>query len=237
MSRVFAIIPAFNEEESIAGVVRSAQAFVTAVVVGDNNSRDASALRAREAGAIVVPAPIQGYGSACLAAVEHVRATLAPMPDDILLFMDADACDEPAKIPDVIGPVARSEADLVIGSRVKLADAHALTRQQTFGNYLATRLIRLIWRHHYTDLGPFRAIRWSSYESLNMCDPNYGWTVEMQIKALRHRIRVAEIDVPYRARRAGVSKIAGSFTGSIKAGYKILSLIARYGLERKAVAH
>ena len=112
-----------------------------------------------------------------------------------------------------------------------LADA-ALTPQQKFGNALATRLIRIIWRTRYTDLGPFRAIRWSSYESLGMCDPNYGWTVEMQIKAIRKRLRVTEIDVPYRSRRAGVSKVAGSLKGSIKAGYKILYLIARYSVSR-----
>jgi glycosyltransferase involved in cell wall biosynthesis len=232
MSRTFVIVPAYNEEDSIAGVIESALPFVRAVIVGDNNSRDATAERARRTGAIVVPAPVQGYGSACLAAIDHVRTSLAPSSGDILLFMDADACDDPTKIPDLTKPIVRGEADLVIGSRVKLADADALTPQQKFGNWLATRLIRLIWKTRYTDLGPFRAIRWSSYESLGMCDPNYGWTVEMQIKAIRKCLRVTEIDVPYRSRRAGVSKVAGSLKGSIKAGYKILYLIGRYSISR-----
>lgn len=233
MPRTFVIIPAYNEAESITGVVRSALPSVDSVVVGDNNSRDATAQRARDAGAIVVPAPVQGYGSACLAAISHVRQRLYPAADDILLFMDADACDDPTRIADLIAPIVRNEVDLVIGSRVRLADADALTPQQKFGNWLATRLIRCIWGTRYTDLGPFRAIRWSSYESLGMCDPNYGWTVEMQIKAIRKRLRSVEIDVPYRARAAGVSKVAGSLKGSIKAGYKILYLIFRYGLKRE----
>lgn len=233
MPKTFVIIPAFDEEGSIATVVLGAKPFVTAVLVGDNNSRDATAERARAAGAIVIPAPTQGYGSACLSAIGHLRASLAPSANDVLLFMDADACDDPAKIPGLVSPIVHDEADLVIGSRVKLADADALTPQQKFGNWLATRLIRLLWRKDYTDLGPFRAIRWSSYESLGMCDPNYGWTVEMQIKAIRKGLRTMEIDVPYRSRRSGVSKVAGSLKGSIMAGNKILYLIFRYGLSRE----
>ena len=232
MPRVFVIIPAFNEEGSIAGVVQSARPFVEAVIVGDNNSRDATAQRAIEAGAIVVPASIQGYGSACLFAIDHVRTQFKPEADDILLFMDADACDEPSKIPDLISPIVRNEVDLMIGSRAKLAEPGSLTPQQRFGNALATFLIRLIWRKRYSDLGPFRAIRWSSYQSLGMCDPNYGWTVEMQIKAVKKNLRTAEIDVPYHPRKAGVSKVAGSLSGSLKAGYKILYLIFRYGMLR-----
>jgi glycosyltransferase involved in cell wall biosynthesis len=232
--RRFCIIPAYNEQESIAGVVEACRAQSGVVIVGDNNSKDRTAELATAAGAIVVPAPRQGYGSACLSAIDHVRSKLNPFADDILIFVDADHCDDLTLIPNLCNQIESNAADLVIGSRLKLADPGSLTPPQKFGNILSTILIRLIWRHRYTDLGPFRAIRWQSYEQLNMSDPDFGWTVEMQIKALQHKLRVIEIDVPYRRRVAGKSKISGTVRGVFFAGKKILWVIFRSIWQRPA---
>jgi glycosyltransferase involved in cell wall biosynthesis len=232
--RRLVIIPAYNEQDSIAEVVRLCIASGCAVIVGDNNSTDATAKLASAAGATVVPAPRQGYGSACLAAIAHARNTIAPHGDDVLLFVDADHCDDLTLIDKLVAPIENSTHDLVIGSRKKLADPGSLSPPQKFGNILACVLIRLIWRHRYTDLGPFRAIRWRSYEQLRMQDPDFGWTVEMQIKALQHKLRITEIDVPYHRRRAGKSKISGTVKGVFFAGKKILSVIFRSILWKSA---
>jgi hypothetical protein len=230
MPTVDVAIPAYNEADSI-GLVLDAlpRPPVRRVVVADNNSRDRTATVAREHGATVVPASRQGYGSACLAALEELRRLGAP---EIVVFVDADYSDHAEELPRLIAPIADDRADLVIGSRVSgQRERGALLPQARLGNALACAMIRILYRHRYTDLGPFRAIRWSSLESLGMRDPNFGWTAEMQVKALRRGLRVVEVPVSYR-RRVGVSKITGTFTGTLRAGCKIITTILRYALAR-----
>ncbi len=220
------VIPAWNEEESIGLVLADVPAeLVRRVVVADNNSRDATADRARAAGAEVVAAPAQGYGSACLAALDHLRRT---GPPDVVVFLDADYSDHPDEMPQLVGPILKGEADLVIGSRI-LGDAEpgALLPQAQWGNLFACFLMRLLYGHRYTDLGPFRAIGWSTLESLGMRDPDFGWTAEMQVKAVRRGLRILETPVSYR-RRTGVSKITGTVSGTVRAGWKIVATILRY---------
>ncbi len=220
------VIPAYNEEDSIGLVLADIPpGLVRRVVVADNNSRDATAVRARQAGAEVVPAPVQGYGSACLAALDHVRRT---GPPQIVAFLDGDYSDHPEEMPALVGPIARGEADLVIGSRVLgAAEPGALLPQARWGNRFACLLVRLLYGHRYTDLGPFRAISWQALESLGMRDTNFGWTAEMQVKALRRGLRVVEVPVSYR-RRTGISKITGTVTGTVRAGWKIVTTVVRY---------
>ncbi len=220
------VIPAYNEEESIGLVLADIPAgVVRRVVVADNNSGDATAVRAREAGAEVVPAPVQGYGSACLAALDHVHRT---GPPDIVVFLDADYSDHPDEMPRLVAPIASGEADLVIGSRVLgEAEPGALLPQARWGNRFACLLVRLLYGHRYTDLGPFRAVSWHALESLGMRDPDFGWTAEMQVKALRRGLRVVETPVSYR-RRTGVSKITGTVSGTVRAGWKIVITVLRY---------
>lgn len=220
------VIPAYNEEDSIGLVLADLPCdLVRRVVVADNNSRDATAARAREAGAEVVPAPVQGYGSACLAALDYVRRT---GPPDIVVFLDADYSDHPDEMPRLVEPIVHNEADLVIGSRaLGNAEPGALLPQARWGNRFACLLIRLLYGHRYTDLGPFRAVSWRALASLGMRDPNFGWTAEMQVKALRRGLRVAEAPVSYR-RRTGVSKITGTISGTVRAGWKIIATVLRY---------
>ena len=219
------VMPAFNEERSIGRVLADLPAGVRRVVVADNNSSDETAARARAAGAVVVPAPRQGYGSACLAGVDHLRRN---DPPDILVFLDADYSDHPEELPQVIAPIVEGRADAVIGSRVLGArEPGALLPQARAGNLFACWMIRVLYGHRYTDLGPFRAIRWSSYERLGMRDPDFGWTAELQVKALQHGLRIVEVPVSYR-RRVGVSKITGTVSGTIRAGIKIITTILRY---------
>jgi len=220
---VDAVIPALNEEMAL-GLVLAAipRPPIRRVVVADNGSSDRTVEVALAHGARVVREPRRGYGSACLRGLAALRAD----PPGIVLFLDADASDDPAEAPRLIEPIAAGRADLVVGSRVLGgADPGSLTPAQRFGNRLATRLLRLLHGASYTDLGPFRAIRWSSLESLGMRDPDFGWTVEMQIKAARRGLRHVEVPVSYR-RRVGRSKISGTVGGTIRAGAKILGLIA-----------
>jgi glycosyltransferase involved in cell wall biosynthesis len=222
------IIPAYNEEESI-GLVLDAlpRDRVRRVVVADNNSKDRTASVACEHGAVVVPAPRQGYGSACLAALAYVRHD----PPDVVVFIDADFSDDPTELPLIAEPIEAGRAQMVIGSRtLKPQPPGAFTPQQRFGNQLACTLMRLLFRVRFTDLGPFRAITWDALEHLQMCDPNYGWTVEMQIKAAKRGLRFEEVAVNYRPRKFGESKVSGSLKGTVLAGYKILLLIFKYGL-------
>jgi glycosyltransferase involved in cell wall biosynthesis len=219
------IIPALNEEASIGGVLSSLPDWVDEVIVADNGSSDRTATIARECGATVVAEPHRGYGSACL------RGIAAARPDGVIVFMDADASDDPADMAALVDPVLQDESDLVIGSRSQGgAQPGAMTPQALFGNWLACTLMRWRWGSRFTDLGPFRAIRRVSLDQLAMADPDYGWTVEMQIKALKAGIRCSEVSVVYR-RRIGVSKISGTVRGVIGAGTKILYLIARHGLQ------
>jgi glycosyltransferase involved in cell wall biosynthesis len=227
------VIPALDEEASVGEVVRAiplemAGATVTRVVVADNGSTDRTADVAAAAGAEVVREPVRGYGRACLAGL---AAVAAGTPPDIVVFLDADRSDRPEEMPDLIAPILRDQADLVIGSRVLGARAGrvergALMPQARAGNTLAGALLRARWGVRFTDLGPFRAIRYPALLQLRMSDPTFGWTVEMQGKAARAGLRCAEVPVSYR-RRVGRSKITGTVSGSLRAGVKILWTIGR----------
>lgn len=225
-SVVDVIIPAYNEEQSIPLVIGDIPTFVRDIVVADNNSRDRTAEVASTAGATVVPAPIQGYGSACLAGLAYVAQK--EIHPDIIVFLDADYSDHPQEMEQLIQPIIEGTADMVIGSRA-LGDKEAgsMMPAQIFGNWLATRMMRLFYGLRYTDLGPFRAIRYDALCALDMCDPNYGWTIEMQIKAHKKGLSFAEVPVSYRC-RIGTSKVSGTIKGTIMAGYKIILTIFRY---------
>ena len=228
---VAVIVPALDEEGSIAAVVAAvprggkASTFVVSdVVVVDNGSRDGTAVAARTAGARVVAEPRRGYGAACLAGLEWLRW----YPPDVVAFVDADASDDPAELPQLIAPLLERRADVVIGSRVLGAsEPGALTPVQRFGNRLATGLIAALFGVRFTDLGPFRAVAWDALERLGMRDRGYGWTVEMQARAARLGLRCVEVPVCYRRRRAGRSKVSGTLRGSVGAGTKILLTILR----------
>jgi len=197
---------------------------VRRVIVVDNGSSDGTGAAAAGAGAIVIREERRGYGSACKAGLGQLTAD----PPDVVVFLDADFSDDPREMGALLMPISRNEADLVIGSRVMGSrEPGALAPQARFGNLLACFLISRIYGFRYTDLGPFRAIRWEALRSLAMEDETYGWTVEMQVKALLHRLRVVEVPVSYR-RRIGRSKITGTLLGSVKAGVKILWTVFRY---------
>ena len=222
--RVAVVIPALDEEAAIGRVLAEVPDWVDRIVVADNGSRDRTAEVARAAGATVVTEPERGYGAACLAALAAVG------DPDIVVFLDGDYSDHPAEMAALVDPIAEGRAALVVGSRVLgVLEPGALTPQQLFGNWLATRLIRMIWGVAYTDLGPFRAVAAPALARLVMSDRTYGWTVEMQIKAAVLGLASLEVPVSYR-RRIGVSKVSGTVKGTILAGWKILSTIARYGL-------
>lgn len=222
------VIPARDEEAAIGRVIGDIPAWVDRIVVADNGSRDRTAEVARGAGAIVVAEAEPGYGAACLAGLDQLRDV------DIVVFLDGDYSDYPEDMAGLVAPIASGSADMVLGSRVLgVREAGSLTPQQHFGNWLATTLIRVIWGARYTDLGPFRAISRSALDTLAMADRNYGWTVEMQVKAAELGLRSREVPVRYR-RRIGQSKVSGTVTGSIKAGVKILSVIGRHALRARS---
>ena len=229
MTVIKVIIPAFNEQESIVRVVQDIPADkVNEIVVVNNNSTDMTARVAQQAGVTVVDAPRRGYGYACLAVMDYI-AGQEPLPD-IIVFMDADYSDHPEELPKVVAPISNEGMDLVIGARKKdLRERGSMTFPQVFGNWLATRLMRLIYGSRVTDLGPFRAIRYDRLMELNMQDKTFGWTVEMQIKVLKRKLNYTEVPVHYR-NRIGVSKISGTIKGPLLAGYKILGLIFKYSL-------
>jgi glycosyltransferase involved in cell wall biosynthesis len=215
------VIPTRNEARAIPAVLDAMPAFVTAVAIGDFMSTDGTPAIARARGAIVVDERRPGYGNACMSAI----AALPPV--DILVFVDGDAADDLSEMEALLRPIIRGEADLVLGSRaLGEREPGALTPQQVCGNWLACTLIRLIWGVRFTDLGPFRAISMAAYERLGMADPNYGWTVEMQVKAARQGLRCVEFPAHYK-RRIGQSKVSGTITGAVKAGVKILWVIGR----------
>ncbi len=221
------IIPALNEEAAIGPTLEALRgAALDQLIVVDNGSTDRTAEVARAHGAEVVAEPRRGYGQACLAGMAALRPEVT-----VVAFMDGDGSDDPADLPRLLDPIVRGEAEMVLGSRVLGSrEAGALTPQQRFGNALATGLLRLFHGARYTDLGPFRAIRRDALERLRMRDTNYGWTIEMQIKATRHKLRVKEIPVSYRRRRAGQSKISGTLRGTFSAGMKIIWTLFRYSL-------
>jgi glycosyltransferase involved in cell wall biosynthesis len=218
------VIPALDEERAIGGVLDGIdRELVHEVIVGDNGSRDRTAAVAAARGARVVTVPRRGYGAACAGAL----AVLSPQID-LVVFVDADGSDDLSELPRLIAPIQKDQADLVIGSRsLGNAEPGAMTVPQRFGNWLATRLIRLLYGHRYSDLGPFRAIRRDLLDRLQMRDRRYGWTVEMQIRALQLGARVSEVPVRYR-RRMGRSKISGTVSGVLKAGWGILFTIWKY---------
>ena len=227
---VVVVIPAWNEEASIGRVIDALpHEWHRGVIVADNNSTDYTAEVARKFGATVVAAPRQGYGSACLAGLAEV----AKNPPQVVVFIDADFSDHPEQLPQVVGPILDGRADFVIASRMLTRQPRgAMLPQAVFGNTLACGLIRLIWGVRFTDLGPFRAISWEALKRLQMSDPDFGWTVEMQVKAARRGLRVLEVPAKYRP-RVGVSKITGTISGTIRAGHKILWTIFRYGVLRR----
>ncbi|MEM7353975.1 MAG: glycosyltransferase family 2 protein, partial [Acidobacteriota bacterium] len=193
------VIPAFNEEASLPKVLAALpRPPVRRVVVTDNNSSDTTAEVARQGGAVVVFEKVAGYGNACLAALDHLRHNDPPA---VVVFIDADYSDHPEELPRVVAPILEGRADVVIGSRILgQREPGALLPQARAGNVVACTLIRLLYGHRYTDLGPFRAIRWDAFEALAMEDRNFGWTAEMQVKVLRHGMRVEEVPVSYRKR-------------------------------------
>lgn len=225
--KVYVIIPAYNEEDSIAKVIADIpKNTVEEIIVGNNNSKDQTALRAKAAGATVVDAPISGYGNACLAGINYLKNKA--QANDIIVFMDGDYSDYPEEIIKIIAPILEDKADLVIGSRaLGKKEKGAMTIPQVFGNWLATYLIKLFYGVTFTDLGPFRALTWDHLVKINMQDKTYGWTVEMQIKAAKLKLRCVEVAVTYR-KRIGISKVSGTIKGVIFAGYKIIWMIFKH---------
>lgn len=220
--KIVVIIPAFNEENAVGNVVRDIpKELVSEIIVVDNNSSDDTQKSAENEGAIVVSEPQQGYGYACLKGME-CAAFYHP---DIIVFMDADYSDFPHEMVSIVKPIIEKDFDMVIGSRaIGKREKGSMTIPQVFGNWLATTLIRWIYKAKYTDLGPFRAIKYDKLLELNMRDKTYGWTVEMQLKAAKKGYQFCEVPVTYR-KRIGKSKVSGTIKGTLMAGYKILSIV------------
>ncbi len=227
MLKIRIIIPAFNEENGVGQVIEEIpKELVEEVIVVNNASTDKTEVIAREKGATVLHEATPGYGRACLKGIQYIKDS-ASKPD-IIVFLDADHSDYPEEIIQLIQPILDNKADLVIGSRaLGNKEKGSMTPQQIFGNWLATRLLKLLYNVRFTDLGPFRAIRFDKLMELNMQDKTYGWTVEMQLKAAKKGLKCVEIPVRYR-KRIGVSKISGTVKGTLMAGYKILFTIFKY---------
>ncbi|SHJ61639.1 glycosyltransferase family 2 protein [Aquimarina spongiae] len=220
------IIPAFNEEDSIAHVIKEIPDIVQEVIVVSNNSTDNTESVAENAGATVLKEPQKGYGFACLKGMEHIAAQ--EVKPEIVVFLDGDYSDYPEELTKIVNPIIEKDIDLVIGARVKnLRESGSMTFPQIFGNWLATSLMKLFFNAKFTDLGPFRAIKYDKLLDLEMVDKTYGWTVEMQLKALKKHYSYTEIPVRYK-KRIGVSKVSGTIKGAIFAGVKILSWIFKY---------
>ncbi len=220
------IIPAFNEEDSIGKVIRDIPTIVRHVVVANNGSSDHTKKVAEAAGAIVLDEPQKGYGKACLTAMDYLKNLEEQA--DIIVFLDGDYSDYPEQLLDLVKPIVEQNYDMVIGSRaLGKREGGSMTLPQVFGNWLATTLMRCIYKTNYTDLGPFRAIKWEQLKALGMVDENYGWTIEMQIKAAQAGLKTTEIPVDYR-KRIGISKVSGTVKGVFGAGYKILWTIYKY---------
>lgn len=223
------LIPAWNEEKALPLVIAAIpKSWVRQVIVCNNGSTDNSEAAAKLAGAIVVTENKRGYGSACLAGMRYLKNLPPSEQPEIVVFLDGDYSDYPEELPEVAGPIIDNDMDMVIGSR-SLGDLApgAMTVPQKFGNWLAPMMIRVLFGYRFTDLGPFRAIRWKSLLQLDMRDPNFGWTVEMQVKAAKHQLRCTEVPVKYRKRAAGKSKVSGTIKGSVLAGWKIITTILK----------
>lgn len=223
------IIPAFNEAESIAYVIQDIPDFVQEVIVVSNNSTDATVDNARIAGATVLKEPRKGYGYACLKGMDYIQ--FQGEKPEIIVFLDGDYSDYPQELTEIVRPILEEDFDLVIGSRVKKwRENGAMTLPQVFGNWLATSLMRILFAAKFTDLGPFRAIKYNKLLELGMQDKTYGWTVEMQLKALRKKYSYTEVPVHYR-NRIGKSKVSGTVKGAAMAGVKILTWIFKYSIK------
>ena len=229
MSHIKVIIPAFNEEDAIANVIREIPEIVSEIIVVDNNSTDATAIVAKNAGATVLSETSKGYGYACLKGLSYIEN--AANSPDIIVFLDGDYSDYPEELTLLVAPIIDNTCDFVLGTRTEaLREDGSMTPQQIFGNWLATTLMRLFFNSKFTDLGPFRAIKYSTLKSLNMTDKTYGWTVEMQLKVLKKKVSYKEIPVRYK-KRIGVSKVSGTIKGTIFAGIKILGWIFKYSFK------
>jgi len=223
------IIPAYNEQDSIANVINDIPSIVNEIIVISNNSTDATEQNAKNAGATVLKEQRKGYGYACLKGMEYISNE--ENKPNIVVFLDGDYSDYPEQLTELVDPIINENVDFVIGSRVKELREHgSMTPQQIFGNWLATFLMTLFFRAKFTDLGPFRAIKYNKLLALNMVDKTYGWTVEMQLKALKQKLSYVEIPMKYR-NRIGVSKVSGTVKGSIFAGIKILTWIFKYSFK------
>lgn len=223
------IIPAYNEANSIAKVIRDIPKTVNEIIVVNNNSTDATEVNAKQAGATVLTESRKGYGYACLKGMAYVsKQKIKP---DIVVFLDGDYSDYPEELTKIVQPIIEDNIDFVIGARVKrLREPGSMTQPQIFGNGLATFLMRIMFGSNFTDLGPFRAIKYQKLLALKMEDKTYGWTVEMQLKALKQKLSYIEIPVSYR-NRIGVSKVSGTLNGAIMAGIKILGWIFKYSFK------
>ena len=229
MKIIRVIIPAYNEQDSIGKVVEAIPATAKEVIVVNNNSNDMTAVVAESAGATVLTELRSGYGYACLKGMEYVAQL--EEPTDIIVFLDGDYSDYPEELDLIVRPILVDDKDLVIGARKKaLREKGSMTVQQVFGNWLAAVLMKIIYGSKFTDLGPFRAIKYEKLLQLNMADKTYGWTVEMQLKALKQKLSYTEVPVRYR-NRIGVSKVSGTVKGTIMAGVKIIGWILKYSFK------
>lgn len=229
MPLIKVIIPAYNEQDSIANVIKDIPKIVDEIIVISNNSTDKTKINAKKAGATVLSENKKGYGFACLKGMDYISKQ--ETKPDIIVFLDGDYSDYPEQLTEIIAPIIHENIDFVIGARVKeLREKGSMTPQQIFGNWLATFLMKLFFGAKFTDLGPFRAIKYNKLIALNMQDKTYGWTVEMQLKALKQKFTYEEVPVKYR-NRIGVSKVSGTVKGSIFAGVKILSWIFKYSFK------
>lgn len=226
MNKIKVIIPAYNEEKAIANVIRDIPNCVSEIIVISNNSTDNTITVAQNAGATVLSENRKGYGYACLKGLEYIsKQEIKP---DIIVFLDGDYSDYPEELTKLIAPIVNDNIDFVIGARVaRLREKNSMTPQQVFGNWLATFLMKILFKAIFTDLGPFRAIKYDKLLALNMEDKTYGWTVEMQLKALKQKMSYVEIPVRYK-NRIGVSKISGTVKGTFMAGIKIIGWIFKY---------
>ena len=224
MKSIAVIIPALNESQSIGYVIDAIPKLVSKILVVDNGSTDLTPEIVKKKGAVLLNECKKGYGFACLKGINYLKTN----PPDIVVFLDGDFSDFPDDLDKIIAPIINDKMDFVIGSRIKeLREPGSLTPQQRFGNGLACFLMRILYNSTFTDLGPFRAIRWKELINLEMQDKTYGWTVEMQLKVLRRELSYIEIPVRYR-KRIGISKVSGTFKGTIMAGYKILTWIGKF---------
>ena len=229
MPNIKVIIPAYNEADSISFVIRDIPPSVSEVIVVSNNSTDNTEVNAKNAGATVLVEKQKGYGYACLKGMDYI-SKLEVKPD-IIVFLDGDYSDYPEELTKIIAPITEDDIDFVVGARVKeLREEGSMTTPQIFGNYLATKLMQLFFGSTFTDLGPFRAIKYEKLLGLKMEDKTYGWTVEMQLKALKQKLSYKETPINYR-NRIGVSKVSGTIKGAIFAGVKILAWIFKYSFK------